>query len=123
MDDLVRVAKGDLGMGSRAGGRPPRTTFALRCYSGSRKVIMSLPPRLVKSGDRIEFYVSATGFAVLISPDGDRAISSSNGHRSANIPLAVFSRMNLRDGTNEVPVYEDRGGGMIFFPFDQFNSR
>jgi hypothetical protein len=123
MDELTLVPKnpGTENNGAGGRGRPARETFALRCYAGGETVILTLLRDLVKDGDRIDFYLSERGFAVLISPEGERAISKSAKNRTASVPLAIRSRLTLPTGTTSVGVVEDRGGGLYFFPFDQFH--
>ena len=122
MDDLILVSKQITAeeQGSKSNGRPLSSTFALRSYNGGSAMILSLLPHLVKDGDRIDFYLSNAGFAVMISPAGERSITKSNKARTAGVPMAVRNRMTLPEGTTKVKVVEDRGDGLYFFPFDQF---
>jgi len=123
MDDLILVSKqiAAEGQGCRSKGRPLNSTFSLRSYDGGNTMILSLLPELVKDGDRIDFYLSNAGFAVMISPAGERSITKSNKARTAGVPMAVRNRLRLPEGTTKIKFYEDRGDGMYFFPFDQFS--
>lgn len=124
MDDLILVSKQITAEdhGSKSNGRPLSNTFSLRSYDGGNNVILSLLPTLVKDGDRIDFYLSNAGFAVMITPKGERSITKSNKARTAGVPMAVRNRLTLPEGTTKVRVYEDRGDGLYFFPFSQFDK-
>lgn len=120
MDHLVHVPKQTAMGGGNAKGRPRRVSFALRSYDGGELVHLAIPPHLVEADERADFYISKSGFAVLISYNGDRSITKSNKGRSTVVPLEVRSLMTLPAGTTEITVVENREDKMFFFPFSQF---
>lgn len=124
MDDLILISKKIRAedQGCKSKGRPPNETFALRSYNGGSNVILTLLPDLVRDGDRIDFYLSNSGFAVKVCPEGERVVSKSHEARTASVPLAVRSRLTIPMGTTKIKVYEDRGDGLYFFPFSQFSK-
>jgi len=77
---------------------------------------------VAEADERADFYISKSGFAVLISHDGDRSITKSNKGRSAVVPLEVRSLMTLPAGTTEITVVERKEDKMFFFPFSQFSQ-
>lgn len=122
MKGMLRVPK-NAGMdttGEKAMGRPRRKNFALRCYCGSKITILSIPKHLVKDSDKIDFYVSGDGFAAQISAAGERTISRPNNSCTAGVPRGVRALLPIGEGTTSLKVCEDRGGGLYFFPFSQF---
>ena len=124
MDHLVHVPKQTIAGGDnkRSKGRPRRVYFALRSYDGGELVHLAIPPHLVEDGERIDFYISKAGFAVLISYGGERSITKSNNSRSAVVPLEVRSLIALPAGTTDITVVERREDKMFFFPLSQFSK-
>ncbi len=124
MEGLSRVSKRPEGMDDckMRLGRPRRETFALRSYNAGSTMILTVLPHLVTEVDKIDFYVSDSGFAVMISPKGERSISKSHNNRNAGVPLAVRTKLKLPEGTTDITVVEDRGDGLYFFPFSQFDK-
>lgn len=124
MEVMTRVPK-NVGMeetGEGALGRPKRKVFALSSYKGGAMITLCIPEHLVNEGDKIDFYVSVGGFAVQISAAGERAISRTNKTRTAGVPRGVRSLLLIGSGTTHLNVCEDRGGGLYFFPFSQFEK-
>ena len=123
MEQLVQVPRQSRSDGDkRSKGRPRRVTFAVRSYDGGELVHLAIPPHLVEDGERIDFYVSKAGFAVMISYEGERSITKSNKSRSAVVPAEVRSLMTLPAGTTEITVVEHMEDKMFFFPFSQFGQ-
>lgn len=120
MDDLVLVKKAsraDVLKNSRTG-RPARTTFALRNYKGTK--IIALPHGTYNEGDKIDFFLSASGFAVQVSPEGSRSISGKKNSRTAAVPLEVGKQLDgVAEGSHNL-VSDEMPNRMWFFPFAQF---
>lgn len=102
MDDLVLVPKIPHSARGQRQGRPARVEFALRNYG--ELCVVALPRHLVHDGDGAEFYQSSKGFAVQITPDGSRKISSKKNNMSATMPKEIRSMVSgLFQGTITVP--------------------
>ena len=122
MDDLVLVSKvnGAAGLRGARSGRPARTNFCLRRYGNS--YVLAIPNGTVVDGDNVDFYVSQSGFAIKISPDGERSISGKKSARTASVPKEVAKRMaDVPVGVTNL-VSEDRSDRLWFFPFSQFSK-
>lgn len=120
MDELVLISKknGAAGLDALRSGRPIRTKFCLRRYGPS--YILSLPFSLCADGDKIDFFLSASGFAVKIGPDGERSISGKRTGRTATIPKELSKRLeSAADGVTDL-IYDERPDRLYFFPFSQF---
>lgn len=118
--DMVLVSKfkapnqGDY----RRPGRPSRTSFCLRIYGHSNHI--GLPSDECGESDRIDFFVSSTGFAIKISPNGERAISKPSTGKFASLPRKIVRIIpNLQMGVTEL-IASDIGNRTWFFPFSQF---
>lgn len=121
MSDLVLVAKrpaAEALKDSRTG-RKAREVFAIRTYEGGKSALLVVPADMVQDGDKAEFYQSASGFAVKLTPDGDRAISHKKNARTINIAVEIKNKINIPIGTTDLE-FEDRGDRMWFFPYSQF---
>ena len=120
MEDLVlvkKISRADALENARTG-RPARTTFALRQYGGN--CILALPYGTYAEGDGIDFFLSKSGFAVQIGPDGSRTISGKKNSRTAAVPLEVRKELiGISEGSLELAA-EQRQDGIWFFPFRQF---
>lgn len=120
MEDLVLVKKAsraDVLKDARTG-RPSRTTFALRNYKGTK--IIALPHGTYNEGDKIDFYLSGSGFAVQIGPDGSRSISGKKNSRTAAVPLEVGKKLDgVAEGSHNL-VADEMANRMWFFSFAQF---
>lgn len=120
MEDLVmikKVSRAEALENARTG-RPARTTFALRHYGGN--CIIALPHSTYGEGDGVDFFLSKSGFAVQIGPDGSRTISGKKNSRTAAVPLEIRKELEgLNEGSFDL-VAEQRPNGMWFFPFAQF---
>ena len=122
MEDLVLVRKVSIGeriKGNPNSGRPVRSVFALRKYSKSN-FILAFPTNLAQQGDCAEFYVSSTGFAVQITPEGSRKLTGKKGAYTANIPTEMRERLQgAPDGSSDL-ICDERPDRLYFFPFSQF---
>lgn len=120
MDDLVLVAKKTVPEGIVRSGRPARSTFSLRKYPGN--CIIAVPSGVIMDGDRSEFYMSNSGFAVQFSPEGSRAVSKKQGERTrmVSVPVDIAKRLQgVPDGPLDL-IYDERPDRLYFFPFSQF---
>jgi len=120
MDDLVLVSKNNRasGLNGRRTGRPTRTDFGLRRYANA--YTLAIPLHVCTDGDRIDFFLSASGFAAKIGPNCERAISGKRTARTATIPKEIAEHLgNAKQGATELQV-EDREDRLYFFPFAQF---
>ena len=120
MEDLVLVSKvnGAAGLSSLRAGRPARTNFCLRGYEKFH--LLGLPNGTCGDGDRIDFLMSASGFAVRIGPNGERSISKNRTGRSAMVPKNIVNHIpNLTSGKTEL-VSEEHPDRTWYFPFSQF---
>lgn len=116
MDDLVLVAKVPHGARGQRSGRPARVTFALRNYGDL--CFVALPRHLVRDGDGAEFYKSSKGFAIQISANGSRKISSKKNNMSATVPLEIRTLIGSSfNGTITVP-HTPMPNSTFFFSFD-----
>lgn len=120
MNDLILVPKSSNAQtleGSRTG-RPSRKKFGLRHYWKS--CTLALPPGTCEDGDRIDFFMSKTGFAIQIGPSGGRSISGKKNTRTATVPIEIYRMIShVKEGAQDL-VSEDRQQKMWFFPFNQF---
>jgi len=120
MKGMVLVSKADSsnGLGGLRLGRPKRTGF---CVRRSDKIYMlGIPKSFFGKDDRANFFVSQDGFAVNISPDGERAISGKLSTPHTLIPRIIANQMeSIADGTTNL-VSEELPDKTWFFPFSQF---
>lgn len=125
MDDLVLVKKMTAGERNQLGmniGRPNRTTFALRHYS-EKSFMLAIPSQIVQPGDGVEFFMSSTGFAIQLSPEGSRKLSGKRGASTANIPLEVRQHLSSAPaGSIDLNVVEEMPNRTWFFPFSQISA-
>lgn len=120
MDDLILVSKKSSIDGVTRTGRPIRNTFSLRRYSGN--FVMAVPATLVQDGDRCDFYLSASGFALQLNPTGSRAVSKKQGQRTrtVSVPVEVAKALSgVPDGPFDL-IVDARPERIYFFPFIQF---
>jgi hypothetical protein len=120
MDDMVLVSKVDslAGSGSLRLGRPKRTNFCLR--RNDKLYMLGIPSGTYEEGDRINFFLSPTGFAVNFTPSGERTISGKLTNRTAMIPRVIADHMTgTKNGVTEL-VSEEHPNRTWFFPFSQF---
>ena len=120
MDDLVLVVKKTTPEGIVRTGRPARNSFALRKYPGN--CVIAVPPGIIQDGDRAEFYMSASGFAIQFTPSGSRAVSKKQGERTrmVSVPVEVSKHLqDVPDGPMEL-IVDERPDRLYFFPFSQF---
>jgi hypothetical protein len=123
MEDMILVSKADSanGSGSTVRGRPKRKGFCLR--RNDKLYMLGIPSGAYEDGDRINFFFSPTGFAVTISPNGERAISGKLTNRTAMIPRKISDCMaNTSNGVTEL-IAEERQDKTWFFPFSQFSAQ
>lgn len=83
---------------------------------------MAVPPGVIKDGDRCEFYMSNSGFAVQFTPTGSRSVSKKQGERTrmVSVPVEVSKMLTaVSDGPHDM-IVEERPDGIWFFPFSQF---
>ncbi len=122
MDGMVLVSKTDSsnGSGSLRPGRPKRTSFCVR--RSGKKYMMGIPKGLFDEGDSINFFLLPdNGFAVNISPNGERAISGKSTSPNTLIPRVIADKLiSISDGTTEL-VAEERPDRTWYFPFSQFS--
>lgn len=122
MDDLVlirKLSRAEFLKGNRTG-RPQRKNFCLRNYNSKGACLLALPGNVYQEGDKAEFYMSGSGFAIQLTPDGSRLITGKKNTRTASIPKELRERMTgMIEGSIELEPQEmpDR---MYFFPFSQF---
>ena len=120
MDDLVLVSKNNraAGLTGTRTGRPTRTSFGLRRYADA--YTLAIPMNVCSDGDKIDFFLSSSGFAVRLGPDGERAISGKRTARTATIPKEVAQKLTeVPQGATDLAV--DVGpDNLHFFPFSQF---
>jgi len=122
-DELIHIAKraaADSLKDARTG-RKAREVFGIRTYENGKAALLVVPSSLVHEGDKAEFYQSASGFAIKMTPDGDRSVSHKKNARTINIPVDVKKKINIPVGTKDL-VVEDRGDRLYFFPFAQFDA-
>ena len=122
MEGMVLVSKvnGAAGLGGSGRGRPKRTNFCMRRYGKVYK--LSIPNGVSDGSDRIHFFLSPDGFAISITPNGERAISGGATNHTATIPRIIGKHMyNTKRGVTELicTEYQNR---TWFFPFSQFSS-
>lgn len=120
MDNMVLISKSDssTGSGSLRRGRPKRTGFCVR--RNGKLYMLAIPSRVLEGEDRINFFLSPTGFAINLIPSGERAISGKLTNRSAMIPRVIADHMTgVKEGVTEL-VFEEHLDRTWFFPFDQF---
>ena len=119
MDDLVRIPKISAGERNQSSkhGRPQRVDFALRCYG--TVCLLAIPNALLQDGDSAEFFKSSTGFAVQLSPDGSRKITTKKNTPSftATLPKEIRDRLGIYfNGSITVP-YTVMPNSTYFFKF------
>lgn len=121
MSDLVLVAKKSVAetLNQSRTGRKAREVFAIRSYLNGKAALMVVPAHLVQEGDRAEFYQSEYGFAIKLTPAGDRSVSHKKNSRTVNIPVEIKNRIVIPTGTTDLQL-EDRGDRLWYFPFAQF---
>lgn len=120
-DDLILISKrtaADLLKDARTG-RKARKVFGIRTYTNNKAALLVVPSSFMQDGDKAEFYQSSTGFAVKLTPDGDRSVSHKKNARTINIPAEVKNNINIQIGTMDLQV-EARDDRVYFFPFAQF---
>jgi hypothetical protein len=120
MEGMVLVSKVNNSAGSSGlrRGRPKRTGFSIRRYGKIYK--LTIPSGLSDDIDRIHFFLSQDGFAISLTPSGERAISGGTTNRTATIPRVISKNMTKANcGVTELfcKKYSDR---TWYFPFDQF---
>lgn len=122
MEDLVlikKVSRAEVLENTRTG-RPPRATFSLRLYANA--ALLAIPVGLCSDGDRADFYMSKSGFAVQIGPDCSRSISGRRSTRTASLPPEVREALaGVAEGSHSL-ICDDRPDRMYFFPFSQFTK-
>lgn len=120
MDDLVLIPKKSFqeALEGKRTGRKPRQTFGIRSYDGGSTIVLVVPQDAVTC-DRVDFYQNSMGFAIRIHADGERAISQRKNSRTINVPPEVKTKITMPKGTIDLHC-EDRGDGLFFFPFSQF---
>jgi hypothetical protein len=122
MDDLVLIPKAtreEILRDARTG-RPTRKTFALRHYSNA--CILALPPGICTDSDNVDFFMSKSGFAIQIGPEGGRAITGKKNTRTASVPIEIRKMFkNLVEGSHDL-IADERADRIWFFPFSQFIS-
>lgn len=122
MDDLVLVRKlsrAEVLKGTRTG-RPQRTNFSLRNYSGKGTCLLALPASVYKEGDCAEFYQSGQGFAIQLTPEGSRLITGKKNTRTVSVPKEIRERLDgLVEGSVDV-VPQEMPDRIYFFAFHQF---
>ena len=122
MKGMVLVSKADSSNGSSGLrlGRPKRTGFCVR--RGGKIYMLGIPKGFFGRDDRANFFVSQDGFAVNISPDGERAISGKATSPHTLIPRIIADQLlGIADGTTNL-VSEEKPDRTWFFPFSQFSS-
>jgi hypothetical protein len=120
MDGMVLVSKADSsnGSGSLRTGRPKRTGFCVR--RNGKIYMLGIPKSFFGKDDHANFFLSEDGFAVNISPNGERAISGKSTSPHTLIPRVISDQITgIDDGTTEL-VFEERPNHTWFFPFSQF---
>jgi hypothetical protein len=120
MDDLVLVVKKTAPEGIVRTGRPARNAFALRKYPGN--CIIAVPSAAINDGDRCDFYMSNSGFAVQFLPEGSRSVSKKQGGRTrmVSVPVEVSKLLaDVPDGPHDL-IADERPDRLWFFPFSQF---
>lgn len=122
MDDLVlvrKVSRAEVLENARTG-RPKRATFSLRHYANA--CMVAIPTALFEDGDKADFYLSKSGFAIQIGPDCSRAISGRKSTKTASVPTEVRAALDgVPEGSHDM-VYDKRGHRLYFFPFNQFTK-
>lgn len=120
MEDLVlikKVSRAEVLENTRTG-RPPRATFSLRLYANA--CLLAIPVGLCNDGDRADFYLSKSGFAVEIGPDCSRSISGRRSTRTASLPAEVREALaGVAEGSHSL-ICDERPDRLYFFPFSQF---
>jgi len=120
MEGMVLVSKADSlnGSGSLRMGRPKRTNFCIR--KNGKIYTLGIPKGFFVDGDKANFFVSQDGFAVSISPDGERAISGKATSPHTLVPRIIADQIDkIKEGTTNL-VCQDQGNQTWFFPFSQF---
>jgi hypothetical protein len=120
MEDLVQIKKfSPQNDGSGGGmGRPRIVGFCLRRYGKVKQ--LAIPDQYVTEGDKVDFFMSESGFAVRISPDGERSITGKGKTHIASIPSSIIEKINVTENGTTLLVREERPNGIWFFPFSQF---
>ena len=120
MEGMVLISKSDSsgGSGKIRPGRPKRTGFCVRRHG--KIYMLGIPKSFFGKDDRANFFMSQDGFAVNISPNGERAISGKSTSPHTLIPRVIADHITgIDDGTTEL-VFEERPDHTWFFPFSQF---
>ena len=121
MEGMVLISKADSSNGSDNVrlGRPKRTGFCVR--RNGKIYMLGIPKSFFGKDDSINFFLLPdNGFAVNISPNGERAISGKLTSPHTLIPRIIADQMaGIPDGTTEL-VSEERPNRTWYFPFDQF---
>lgn len=120
MDDLVLIHKASRAevLKDARTGRPARKSFALRSYYNA--CILALPPGICDDGDKIDFLMSKSGFAIQIGPEASRAITGRKNTRTASVPIEIRKMFDsLPEGSHEL-IADERPDRIWFFPFSQF---
>lgn len=121
MEGMILVSKADStnGSGSLRLGRPKRTVFCAR--RNGKIYTLGIPKSVLGADDRINFFMSADGFAVTICPTGERAISGKSTSPHALIPRIIADQMfGITNGTKDL-ISEEKPDRTWFFPFSQFS--
>jgi len=106
-------------------GRKKRQAFAVRDYGPKKTAYMVVP--LCIAGDimAVNFYMSADGFTLELSPTGNRKLSpnSTGNCLTVMMPAKIRDRIATKDGAGTVDVTWDQlEDGRFFFPFRQFSE-
>lgn len=120
MEDLVLVKKSSRleVLENARTGRPKRATFSLRFYANA--CMVAIPTSLCDEGDKADFYLSKSGFAIQIGPDCSRAISGRKSTKTASIPPEIRAKLDgAPEGSNDL-ICDERPDRIYFFPFSQF---
>jgi hypothetical protein len=95
-------------------------TFALRNYGDL--CFVALPRHMVQEGDGAEFYKSSKGFAIQITPDGSRKISTKKNNMSATLPKEIREQISgMFKNTITVP-HAVLANSTYFFAFDDIRA-
>jgi hypothetical protein len=120
MEDLVlikKISRAEAFENTRTG-RPARSTFSLRHYANASMI--AIPNSVCNDGDKAEFYLSKSGFAIQIGPDASRAISGRKNTKTASVPIEIRAALqSVPEGSHDL-IGEARQDGLYFFPFSQF---
>lgn len=120
MEDLVLIRKASRAevLENARTGRPPRATFSLRLYANA--CLVAIPVGLCDEGDKADFYLAKSGFAVQIGPDCSRSISGRRSTRTASLPPEVREALDGVSEGSHTLICDERPDRLYFFPFSQF---